>query len=91
MPTSLPTSMSTSKSAGARRRRSVNLTIREDIMATAKSLGINASQAAETGLRLEIEKRLAERWLKENAGALNAHNSRIEKHGTLLTPDWAGE
>lgn len=83
--------MPASKSAGGRRRRSVNLTIREDIMATAKSLGINASQAAEAGLRLEVEKQLAERWLKENSKALDAHNARVEKQGTLLTPDWAGE
>lgn len=83
--------MPASKSAGKSRRRSVNLTIREDIMATAKSLGINASQAAEAGLRLEVEKRLAERWLVENSKALDAHNARVEKHGTLLTPDWAGE
>ncbi len=60
-------------------------------MATAKSLGINASQAAETGLRLEVEKRLAERWLKENAGALDAHNARVDKIGTLLTPNWAAD
>lgn len=83
--------MPTSRSAGKPRRRSVNLTIREDIMATAKALGINASQAAEAGVRLEVEKKLAERWLKENAGALNAHNARVEKQGTLLTPDWADE
>lgn len=77
--------------AGKSRRRSVNLTIREDLLATAKSLGINASRAAETGLRLEVEKRLAERWLAENSRALAAHNARVEKQGTLLTPDWAGE
>lgn len=60
-------------------------------MATAKSLGINVSQAAEAGLRVEVEKRLAERWLTENTGALEAHNERIEKQGTLLTPDWVDE
>ncbi|MEK7264488.1 MAG: type II toxin-antitoxin system CcdA family antitoxin [Pseudomonadota bacterium] len=71
------------------RRRSVNLTIPEDIMAAAKKLGINASKAAEAGLRQEVKKKLGEQWLAENQSALNAHNKRVEKQETLLTPDWA--
>lgn len=58
-------------------------------MAKARALGINASQAAEAGLRQAVAQKLAEQWLSENAGALDAHNARVEKHGTLLTPDWA--
>ena len=71
------------------RRRSVNLTIPEDIMAAAKKLGINASKAAEAGLRQEVKKKLGEQWLAENQSALNAHNKRVEKQETLLTPDGA--
>jgi len=83
--------MRTSKTAGGPRRRAVNLTVREDFLETAKSLNINVSQAAEEGLRREVERRISELWLKENARALDAHNARVEKQGTLLIPDWADE
>ena len=76
------------KEGKSQRRRSVNLTIPEDVMAAARSLGVNASRAAEAGVRQAIEERLAERWLKENAAALNAHNARVERDGTLLSAEW---
>ena len=70
------------------KRRSVNLTIREDIIAVAKALGVNASKAAESGIRAAVEAKRVEQWLKENAAGICAHNDRIEKSGPLLTPDW---
>lgn len=79
------------KEKGAPRRRSVNLTIPEDVIEAARALGINASKAAEAGMRRAIAEREAERWLEENAPALRAHNARIEEKGTLLTPGWADE
>ena len=57
------------------RRHSVNLSIREDIVADAKAL----RQAH------------AEKWRRENRAALDAHNDRIERDGVLLTPDWASD
>lgn len=80
--------MSTPDLANKPRRRSVNLTIREDIIAVAKALGVNASKAAESGIRAAVEAKRAEQWLKENAAGIRAHNGRIEKSGPLLTPDW---
>jgi len=73
----------------AARRRSVNLTIREDVIAEAKSLSLNASQAAEAGLVAAIRQARAKAWREENRQAIEAHNARIEKDGVLLTPDWA--
>lgn len=73
------------------RRRSVNLTIREDILAVAKALGVNASRAAESGIRAAVEAKRAEQWLKENAPGIEAHNRRIDKSGPLLTPDWTAD
>jgi len=71
------------------RRRSVNLTIRRDIIETAKSLKLNASKAAEAGILQAIREAQSQAWLAENRVALAAHNKRIERDGPLLTPDWA--
>ena len=30
-----------------------------------------------------------EAWREENQPAIDAHNARIKKHGTLLTPEWS--
>jgi antitoxin CcdA len=71
------------------KRRSVNLTIPEDVIKAARALQLNASEAAEAGIRRAIAAKQAELWLSQNRPALNAHNDRIETEGTLLTPDWA--
>jgi antitoxin CcdA len=70
-------------------RRSVNLTIPEDVINTARALQLNTSEAAEDGIRRAIAAKQAEQWLSQNQPALAAHNDRIETGGTLLTPDWA--
>lgn len=77
------------KRATGPKRRGVNLTVREDIIDAAKALGVNASQAAEAGILQAVKEHQARSWLAENAGALGAHNERVEKSGPLLTPDWA--
>ena len=70
------------------KRRPVNLTIREDVLTDAKSLHVNASQAAEVGILDAIKKAREQEWVQSNQKALMAHNKRVEKDGTLLTPDW---
>jgi antitoxin CcdA len=71
------------------KRRSVNLTIREDVMDAARALDLNASRAAEAGIIEAIRQARAEAWRRENEAAIEAHNARVEKDGVLLTPDWA--
>jgi antitoxin CcdA len=74
----------------AERRKRVNLTVREDIMAEARALGLNTSRAAEAGIEAAVREEKGRRWLKENREAIKAHNKRIETEGTLLpTPWWA--
>lgn len=71
------------QSSGASvRRRSVNLTIREDVIEAAKLHGLNTSQAAEAGIVQAI---------KDTQTTIGAHNARIEKEGPLLTSDWTTE
>ncbi len=71
------------------KRRSVNLTIPDDVMAQVRALGLNASEAAEVGIRQAIAAKQEEQWLAENKSAIEAHNARVEKEGVLLTPGWA--
>ena len=71
-------------------RKRTNLTVREDIMAEAKALGLNASRAAEAGIAAAIKAEKERRWLDENREAIAAHNRRIAREGPLLgTPWWA--
>ena len=73
------------------KRRSVNLTIPEDVIQAARELKLNASEAAEAGIRRAIAEKQAEQWLSQNQSALKAHNERVANEGTLLTPEWADE
>lgn len=72
-------------------RRRINLTISEDVIAEAKALSINTSQAAEAGIREALLQAREQQWRDENRHAIKAHNLRIEKHGVLLPPAWAKE
>lgn len=71
------------------RRRAVTFTIRPELIAEARSLGLNASRAAESGLEAEIHAHRQEAWLRDNQLAVDAHNRRVAGRGLLLTPPWA--
>ena len=73
------------------KRRPVNLTIREDVLSEAKSLKLNASKAAETGIINAVKEAKAKEWLEANKQALQAHNKRVAQEGTLLKPNWVSE
>ena len=73
------------------KRRSINLTIREDVVKEVKALKLNASKAAEAGLIEAIKTVKEKEWLEENREAIKAYNERITKNGTLLKPYWLKE
>ncbi|WP_323761884.1 type II toxin-antitoxin system CcdA family antitoxin [Maricaulis sp.] len=70
------------------RRKRTNLTVREDVMAEAKALGLNTSRAAEAGIEAAIREEKGRRWLEENREGIKAHNERIAREGMLLPPQW---
>ncbi|WP_421791324.1 type II toxin-antitoxin system CcdA family antitoxin [Hyphobacterium sp.] len=76
-------------SLSSAQRRRVNLTIDSDVMAEARALSLNTSQAAEAGIRDAIRQAREQQWRDENRQAIKAHNSRVEEEGVLLPPDWA--
>ena len=73
----------------APKRKGVNLTIREDILAEAKALRLNASQAAEAGIRGAIRTAREAEWRRQAGPAIDAYNERIARDGPLLVSDWA--
>ncbi len=81
--------MQTAPAFKAKKRRPVNLTIRQDIIEEAKGLKLNASKAAEAGLIKAVRQEKERLWRSENALAIKAHNTRVEETGTLLTPTWS--
>lgn len=70
------------------RRKAVTFTVRPELLAQARELGLNASRAAELGLESQIKTARETAWLKDNADAIAAHNQRIADSGLLITPHW---
>ena len=69
------------KITGERRRKPVNLSLRQDIVEKAKALNINVSRIAEDALIEAVRTARQQAWLEENADAIAEHNKRVEKVG----------
>ena len=65
-------------------KRATNVSLTEDVLAQAKALHINISQAAEAGIAQAIARKRAEQWLAENHAAIESSNAFVEKHGLPL-------
>jgi antitoxin CcdA len=63
------------------RKRAVNVTVDEHILADAKELGLNLSQVLEDELRRRVTEERTRRWQEEHREAIDAHNRFVEKHG----------
>jgi len=68
------------------RKRAVNVTVDETVLAEAKQLGLNLSQVLEDELKKRVTEERTRRWQEENREAFEAHNQFIEKHGI-----WSGK
>lgn len=66
------------------RRRATNITLSEPLLAEARALGINISQACERALVAEVAAARREAWRRENREAIEAWNQYVEEHGTPL-------
>jgi antitoxin CcdA len=65
-------------------KKTTSVSLAEPLLAEAKILGINVSQAAEEGVAAAVARRRRERWLQENAAAIQSYNEFVEKHGMVL-------
>jgi antitoxin CcdA len=61
-----------------------NVTLDASLVAEARELGVNISQASAAGLERAVANARAERWLEENRSALQASNAYVEAHGLPL-------
>jgi antitoxin CcdA len=64
-------------------KRAVNVSINADLAARAKQLGLNLSEALETRLAELVTTAERQRWLVENAEAIEAYNQRVESTAIL--------
>jgi antitoxin CcdA len=65
-------------------KKTTSVTMAEPLLAEAKALGINVSQAAEEGLAKAVASKRAELWIRENRDAIQSSNEYVEKHGLPL-------
>lgn len=65
-------------------RRPTNVTLPEALVAEAKALKVNVSQACERGLAQEVRRSREQAWLAENKAALDAWDEYFEKNGLPL-------
>lgn len=66
-------------------RRSFRIALKAELVAEARSLGINVGQAAECGLAVALAARRKELWLTENATAIQSSNTYVEQNGLPLS------
>ena len=78
--------MNTSLSKAGRRvgSRATNLSLNSALLEEARTLGINISAAAASGLEQAVALRRAELWLEENRRALESSNEWMEANGLPL-------
>lgn len=65
----------------AQRKRSVNVSIRADLLEQSRVLKINLSRTLEQGLQHELRQIRRDQWANENRQALENYNKRVSKSG----------
>lgn len=65
-------------------RKPTRLQLDIDLVIEARALGINLSQAAESGISAEIARRRSERWKAENQAALDSSSAFVAEQGLPL-------
>ena len=65
-------------------KKATNVSLAEPLLAEARELRINVSQAAEAGVAKAVAERRAEIWQAENKQAFECWNAYVEKNGLPL-------
>jgi antitoxin CcdA len=65
------------------RRKPVNVTVNQDLLASARKYKLNLSKILEDSLITELKLRWQNKWLDENKAAIADYNKHIEKHGVF--------
>ncbi len=62
-------------------KKATNITINTDLLRQAKEYKINLSKNFEAHLCEIVREKKEQQWLKDNAEAIEAYNSRVESSG----------
>lgn len=65
-------------------KKPTNVSLSVELVENAKRLGVNVSQACETGLSEEVRRALGEEWKRENKAAIESSNQYVLKNGLPL-------
>ena len=65
-------------------KKATNVSLAEPLLAEAKELRINVSQAAEAGVAQAVAAKRAEQWVAENKEVFESSNAYVEKYGLPL-------
>jgi antitoxin CcdA len=71
------------RSPAARLKRPASVSIRADLLKTARRHGINLSRALEERLVDLIRQKERDAWLERNRAAIEAYNKRVEREGVF--------
>lgn len=65
-------------------KRPTNVSLPAELVSEAKRLGINVSEACQTGLAAEVKRAREAAWKEENRAAIDSWNEYTRKHGLPL-------
>jgi antitoxin CcdA len=64
-------------------KKAVNVSIQSDLLEAARAEDINLSATLEAALADQLRIRKRERWRADNAEAIEAYNSDVDKNGSF--------
>ena len=64
-------------------KKPTNVSINSDLLEKARGLNINLSATLEAALAEQVRAEEQNQWKKDNAKAIQAYNSFIDKHGVF--------
>jgi len=65
-------------------KKPTNVSLNAELVEEAKRLGINVSEACQTGLAAEVKKAREVAWKEENRAAIESWNAYTREHGLPL-------
>jgi antitoxin CcdA len=63
-------------------KRATNVSVRGDLLESARAAGINLSATLERALTAELAELQRRKWREENREAIAAYNEHVARHGT---------
>ena len=65
-------------------KRPTNVSLPAELVVEAKRLGINVSEACQSGLAAEVKKVREAAWKEEHREAIESYNAYVREHGLPL-------